>query len=370
MTDRREKSADDGGSIKVGDHARIWRRSDTWWINIQMHRRQVRRSLETTNKAEATKRALKIERGMVEGNLDLDRDKITLDEAIEAYDAFLVSEGRAPKTLTQYRHTFKLMRQIAAESGRPLLIQVDLTFVDRFRTLRADQGKAPKTIHTETTILRQVVNHSRRRNLLSRDPLAGLRLVKPKPRPQPCWTKEEVQRILAASRPPHRDALELLAETGMRIGEAKHLTWADVVLEGASPVLHVRPKDGWKPKTGDIRAIPLSPRAVELLGSLSRHSKWVLTAPPRPSDPKGQRQISERRLLLHLKRLLARIGLPGHLHTFRHFFISHAASQAVPEAVIRSWVGHVDTHTIRLYMHIADRTSQSWMQRLHGQHGG
>jgi integrase len=156
----------------------------------------------------------------------------------------------------------------------------------------------------------------------------------------------------------------------MRIGEAKHLTWADVVLEGANPVLHVRPKDGWKPKTGDIRAIPLSPRAVELLGSLSRHSKWVLTAPPRPSDPKGQRQISERRLLLHLKRLLARIDLPGHLHTFRHAFISHAASQAVPEAVIRSWVGHVDTQTIRLYMHIADRTSQSWMQRLHGQHGG
>jgi site-specific recombinase XerC len=80
---------------------------------------------------------------MVEGNLDLDRHKITLEEAIENYDAFLVSEGRAPKTLTQYRYTFKLMRQIAAKLGRTLLIQVDPTFVDRFRTLRVDQGKAP-----------------------------------------------------------------------------------------------------------------------------------------------------------------------------------------------------------------------------------
>ena len=370
MTDRHEKAANDGGSIKVGDHARIWRRGDTWWINIQVHRRQVRRSLETTNKAEATKRALKIERGMVEGNLDLDRDKITLDEAIDAYDAFLVSEGRAKRTLTQYRHTFKLMRQIAAELGRPLLIQVDLTFTDRFRTLRVDQGKAPKTIHTETTILRQVVNHSRRRNLLSRDPLAGLRLVKPKPRPQPGWTQEEVQRILAASSTPHRDALELLAETGMRVGELKHLTWADVAMDGPHPVLHIRPKDGWKPKTGDIRAIPLSPRAVELLRSLPRHSRWVIAAPPRGTDPQGLRQFSERRLLLHLKRLLARIGLPGHLHTFRHAFISHAASEGVPEAVIRSWVGHVDAQILRLYMHIADRTSQGWMQRLHGQADG
>ena len=287
-------------SAKRGDHARIWRRGDTCWINIQYHRREVRRSLETTNKAEATKRALKIERGMVEGNLDLGRDKITLVEAIDAYDAFLVCEGRAPRTLTQYRHTFKLMRQIATELGRPLLIQVDLSFVDRFRKLRAEQGKAPKTIHTETTILRQVVNHSRRRNLLSRDPLAGLRPAKPKPRPQPCWTRDEVRRILAASRPPHRHALELL-------------------------------------------------------GSLPRHSKWVFTAKPRPSDPKGQRQISERRLLLHLKRLLGRISLPGHLHTFRHAFISHAASEGVPEAVIRSWVGHVSAEIIRLDMHIADR---------------
>jgi len=30
-------------------------------------------------------------------------------------------------------------------------------------------------------------------------------------------------------------------------------------------------------------------------------------------------------------------------------------------------VGHVDAQILRLYMHIADRTSQGWMQRLHGQ---
>lgn len=42
----------------------------------------------------------------------------------------------------------------------------------------------------------------------------------------------------------------------------------------------------------------------------------------------------------------------------------------MPEAVIRSWVGHVSAEIIRLYMHIADRASQGWMQRLHGQAGG
>lgn len=33
-------------------------------------------------------------------------------------------------------------------------------------------------------------------------------------------------------------------------------------------------------------------------------------------------------------------------------------------------MGHVSAEIIRLYMHIADRASQGWMQRLHGQAGG
>jgi hypothetical protein len=73
-----------------------------------------------------------------------------------------------------------------------------LAFMYRFRSRRADQGETPKTIHAESTILRQVVNHCRQRNLLFRNALAGPRLTKLKPRTQPCRTREEVQRILPA----------------------------------------------------------------------------------------------------------------------------------------------------------------------------
>jgi integrase len=138
------------------------------------------------------------------------------------------------------------MRQIAAELGRPLVIQVDLTFVDRFRTLRVDEGKAPKTIRTETTILRQVVNHSRRRNLLSRDPLVGLRLLTPIPRPpSPAGGRKSCSGSWRPPGTPHRDALERTAETGMRVGELKHLTGADVALDGPHPVLQKDLKKGY-----------------------------------------------------------------------------------------------------------------------------
>jgi integrase len=129
-------------------------------------------------------------------------------------------------------------------------------------------------------------------------------------------------------------------------------------------VVHIRPKADWKPKTGDQRAVPMSPRVRSLLEKLPRRSTWVLTAPASAKYPAGDHQISERRLLKVLKVILRKLGLRGHLHTFRHFFISKALTSGIPEAVVRAWVGHVDADVIRLYTHIADADSQAAMRRL------
>ena len=167
---------------------------------------------------------------------------------------------------------------------------------------------------------------------------------------------------MAASPEPQRWAFALLADTGMRIGELQHLTWNDVDFK--RNLLHIRPKAGWKPKTGDQRSVPLSPTLKQLLEQLPRLCEWVLTAPPSTRYPRGDHQISERRLLKCLKGVLKPLGFEGHLHTFRHAFISHALTSGIPEAVVRSWVGHVDQDVIKLYTHIADTESQAAMKRL------
>jgi integrase len=91
-------------------------------------------------------------------------------------------------------------------------------------------------------IIRQLVNFAKSRRLVVIDPLAGLRLREPKPAPQPCWTQDEVDQILTSSNQPSQAALTILAHTGLRVGELKHLTWDDV--DYLNNVLHIRPKDG------------------------------------------------------------------------------------------------------------------------------
>jgi hypothetical protein len=58
------------------------------------------------------------------------------------------------------------------------------------------------------------------------------------------------------------------------------------------------------------------------------------------------------------------LDLPGHLHTFRHAFISRALIAGTPEAIVRQCVGRVDRDVIRPYTHIGDTASREAMQRL------
>jgi integrase len=219
-------------------------------------------------------------------------------------------------------------------------------------------------VQNETVIIRQLVNFALSRKLIAADPLAGLKIKKAKPKRQPFWTWPQINQILQAVDEPHYKVLLLLADTGMRIGEAKWLTWDDIDFK--RNVILIRAKDDWKSKNGEERTVPMSRRLRRSLEELPRDFRWVFTAAPSRKYPNGDHQISERRLLQYLKRVLKRLELSGHLHTFRHSFVSHALTKGTPEAVVREWVGHLDKDVLKLYTHIADESSQNAMERLDG----
>jgi integrase/recombinase XerC len=173
--------------------------------------------------------------------------------------------------------------------------------------------------------------------------------------------QDELDRILAAAkRQPHADVYRLLGLSGMRIGEVENLTWDDVDFDYR--MIKIQAKAGWKPKTGDMRSIPMSSEICDLLQRQPRRCPWVFSFPADRYGP--ARQIRQRRLLDFLKRILQKLRLSGHLHTFRHTFISLALTRGVAEATVRSWVGHVDAEILRRYTHIASQESHAAMARL------
>ena len=348
-------------SEKVGDRIRIFQRGTTWYATYQDGRQQKRVSLKTSNKKNAHRLALELDRRLADGESPKKRRDCSIAEAIAAYDEYLVAEQRSPKTLSKYRFVLGLVIELGKRTERQSLSQVDLTFVDKFRAERA-RTCAPKTVYNNLYILRQLVKFAISRRMIANDPLVELKIKKCKPTPQPCFDPEQIDQILATASESHRPTFLLLAETGLRFGEAQWLTWLDVDLK--RNILHVRAKDGWKTKTGDERVVPLSPRLATFLTTHPRRARWVLTATPTSQHPSVDRQISERRLLVALKRVLRRLGIDGKLHTFRHAFISRCLTLGIEESVVRSWVGHVDSAIMRLYTHISSPISQDRIKRL------
>ena len=61
------------------------------------------------------------------------------------------------------------------------LSQLNLRFVDGYLRVRKDAGRATKTIYSETTIIRQMVNFALSRQMLAKDSLKGLKNPRPRP---------------------------------------------------------------------------------------------------------------------------------------------------------------------------------------------
>jgi len=160
-------------SEKIGDFVSIYQRGSVWWMNYQSaDGKQVRKSLKTKSKKQAKLLAHRKDGELLQGRDSADVVIATIGDTVAAYDAYLVAEERSPKTLQKYRKLFSRVTDLGTDRHVRDMRGITLSFVDAYRRMRHDAGRAPRTIHNETTILRQLVNFALCRNMLDHDRLS------------------------------------------------------------------------------------------------------------------------------------------------------------------------------------------------------
>ena len=141
----------------------------------------------------------------------------------------------------------------------------------------------------------------------------------------------------------HSDLCAALCLTGMRIGEAIHLTWDDVNLR--NKVILIRPgkKNGkfWQPKTKfGVRRIAIIPELEVILNRLhakSRKGVWVFESRRgTQSHPDSVRR--------QFREICDRLGFEKHyvVHSLRKYWASTVAQQGMPWQVMIKMFGHSD----------------------------
>lgn len=355
----------------VGEHVRISLRGKMWQATYQLDGKQVRESLKTRNKKQAVKEAMKIEVRLQEGTQQVRRETKSIDEAIALFLAQVESKGSAKKTITKYKRVMSDVAALAKILRRTKVSHLDLLFVDRYKRARVENAKEAgtkipglETLGDDVTIIHSFTLFCLRRKLIAEDPLEGLHNPKPKPQEQPCWSWNQVQKILNACPEEIKPAMSVLAYCGLRCAELRHLTWSDIDLENNVVRIRPKPEVGWKPKSKDQRAVPMPTQLKEVLLGLPKDSYWAFTMPLTKQQHIAGKQWSAKRLLERLRTVLKKLGLRGHKHTFRHSLISHAIAMGTPPAMVQKWAGHLDAKILALYTHLHDDQSQDAMQRL------
>jgi integrase len=267
------------------------------------------------------------------------------------------TRGVRPQTLADYRDALK--RDAVPFFGRMQLVSIEPRDVKRYAAELAGRGLAPASVRKTLAPVRALLATAFEDGLIRGNPAAGLRIVQ---RVEDeagevltkALTEDELRALLTEAPDDWRLFFELLAHTGLRIGEAIALTWADV--DFGQRRVNVRRRlyrgrfDSPKSKYGR-RAIPLSEglaRALwRLRGTASDESLLFTTRDGTPLDAKN---LAAR----VLKPAAKRAGVPWvGFHTFRHTCATMLFRHGLNAKQAQMWLGHHSpAFTLATYVHL------------------
>lgn len=221
--------------------------------------------------------------------------------------------------------------------------------VEQWMQVRLTKVK-PETVAKELRTLKAVLHHAMDRDVLARDPLRTVTAPRNlESSPIRFYEAHELARIYEASFD-KGSVWKLLANTGMRRGEALALNWSNV---GPHSIQILSTSED-RTKSGKWREVPLSDGARLALEDLAWNGREGYVLP----------RIAPESLSRSFVKDAARAGLPGHLHELRHTYVSHLVRAGVPLRTVQVLAGHAHYSTTERYAHVAKGTEPAPVREL------
>ncbi len=280
-------------------------------------------------------------------------------DILEAFRHQLVARDLAPATSRAYLHDLARFHTWLAwvhEGTAPLLTRIRTIDLAAFRTyLIHEQAHAPATVNRRLQGLRLLFQWLYACHWITENPAAHLRFMRKAGTQQPrALRRREVFALVhAAAASPHGLAprnvalVQLMLQTGLRVGEVTALTHRDVHLHTRSGTVHVR--DGKGRKARDIPLNATARRAVQAyLDTLSD-----VSAPTPVFLSKRGTWLAVRSAQAVVAQLAVHAGiqrLPVSAHTLRHTFAVYYL-QRHPGKLrdLADLLGHESLDTTALY---------------------
>jgi len=218
--------------------------------------------------------------------------------------------------------------------------------------LQAGRGLSPATVNRHLQAIRKFCYFARQANLMEGNPAADVRPIQAPPTLRRALDAEEIARLLEATqagRPSlgKRDyaIIQLLLQTGIKVGELTELQLADIELTDSRGTLTVMGNGG-----NSHRRIPLNAPACQVL------QEYLRVRPPSPGvkhlflSQEGS-SISARTVQRVVNVYTRAAGLTGvSTHTLRYTFATSMLEETGDVATVANLLGHRSIETTLRYI--------------------
>ena len=349
------------GPLRVRPHIRDGRPSGRWQLDIPARftmagrRDRILFVTKSDATAEAKRRLRDIQlKGAVERHAPT-RSGFTLSEVVGQWTDEEESRVRTLKKRASSLATdLQRLHAVLAYLGADDIAGIGERRLVAYQEHRIELGRKPNTINGELRSLRVVFGWAKRRGLIKEMPAAeGIPVYR---NDVALPTPVEMARIIKHLPPNLAFLVRFLAETGVRKGEAFHLTWADVDEINGTVAIHS--KDGWTPKTQHSeRRIFLSPGLLNQLRRQPKVSQWVFPG-RNPSNPITR--FDDALAVAVRGAGVLRNGRHIHLtpHMLRKANATWQAMRGVVPSVLQSMLGHAPGSKVteKHYIHAVEET--------------
>ena len=247
-------------------------------------------------------------------------------------------------------------------------LDVQQFVADKFR-----QQAGWQTVRNAWTLLSGILETAVEYGYLTMNPARGVKFPQQAEREAPAIIAgADFAKLLNEVDEPYRTMVELIAATGLRIGELLAVRWRALDLEVGTLAVRESVYEGkfQRPKTSKSRrTIPLGPHTIaSLKGHRDRSTRKgddALVFPNKSGEPLRESKLLERVLQPAAERAgLGRVTW----HQFRHIHSSLLNDLRVPVKIAQEQLGHASiSTTLNIYTHVVDASHRAAIEQVERQ---
>lgn len=277
---------------------------------------------------------------------------VSLRDAHSQFRNFLSGNKRSNATIVAYGKDIEQLVVFLEELQKHHVQEVTKEDIETFLAKMTDKGYTPKSISRKINSTRTFYRFLKINEYVTDDPsllvnhpeyqLAAPRILNP--------TEYRALRDAARNDPRMFAIIELLLQTGIRIGELANLTMSDITPEG----LKIRPME-----KHEERMVPLNRSAKEAL------DRYLRIRPNVKEDrifvTKSGRPFLIRNIRTAVERYFRLAEIKGaKVNDLRHTFIAHHLKHGVSMVLLSKIVGHKRLSTTQRYLeYVKDRAKEN-----------